>query len=161
MKRIMGEKKLLSDEDVNQGISIDVTYLKQAEHLLRTANYQSAIKYTFKALDLNPESKEALTLLAKIYMLTNDWGNATEAAEMVLQIDKRSTKARLVKAEGLFNVCRFEHAMVHFHRGMVKLIHYPDYPTTHTKNTLIKALALKSLTRHILPVSKEFLRCNG
>ena len=28
-------------------------------------------------------------------------------------------KARLVKAEALFNVCQFEHAMVHFHRGMV------------------------------------------
>lgn len=119
---------MLNDEDLNKGLSIDVTYLKQAEHLLRTENYQSATKYTFKALDLNPDSKEALTLLAKIYMLTNDWGNATEAAEMVLQMDKRSTKARLVKAEGLFNVCQFEHAMVHFHRGMVKLIHYPDYP---------------------------------
>ena len=31
-------------------------------------------------------------------------------------------KARLVKAEALFNVCQFEHAMVHFHRGMVSKV---------------------------------------
>ena len=29
-------------------------------------------------------------------------------------------QARLVKAEALFNICQFEHAMVHFHRGMVR-----------------------------------------
>lgn len=63
--------------------------------------------------------QEALTLLARVYLLTNDWGLATEAADMVLNKDKKSTKARLVKAEALFNVCQFEHAMVHFHRGMV------------------------------------------
>ena len=64
--------------------------------------------------------QDAMTLLADIYLKTNDWVNATNAAEMVLKIDKRSNKARLVKAEALFNVCQFEHAMVHFHRGMVK-----------------------------------------
>ena len=42
-----------------------------------------------------------------------------EAAELVLQKDEMSTKARLVKAEALFNVCQFEHAMVHFNRGLV------------------------------------------
>ncbi len=63
-----------------------------------------------------------MTLLARVYLLTNDWANATAAADMVLQIDKRSTKARLVKAEALFNVCQFEHAMVHFNRGMVRAL---------------------------------------
>ena len=63
-----------------------------------------------------------MTLLADIYLKTNDWGNATNAADMVLQKDKRSTKARLVKAEALFNICQFEHAMVHFHRGMVGVL---------------------------------------
>ena len=63
--------------------------------------------------------QNAMTLLARLYLVTNKWNLATEAADMVLQNDKRSTKARLVKAEALFNVCQFEHAMVHFYRGMV------------------------------------------
>ena len=57
LKRMLGEKKLLSEEDINKGISTDVTFLKQAEHLLRTANYQGAIKYIVKSLETNPDSK--------------------------------------------------------------------------------------------------------
>ena len=60
-----------------------------------------------------------MSLLADIYLKTNDWANATHAADIVLEKGKSHNKARLVKAEALFNVCQFEHAMVHFHRGMV------------------------------------------
>ena len=60
-----------------------------------------------------------MSLLADIYLKTNDWANATHAADIVLERGKSHNKARLVKAEALFNVCQFEHAMVHFHRGMV------------------------------------------
>ena len=57
LKRLMGEKNMLTKEDdSNSGIAIDITYLKQAEHLLRTSNYSSALKYTLKALEINPES---------------------------------------------------------------------------------------------------------
>ena len=56
MKQLMGEKKIMTEDEQNMGISIDITYLKQAEHLLRTNAYQSAIKYTLKALELNAES---------------------------------------------------------------------------------------------------------
>ena len=63
--------------------------------------------------------QSAMSLLADIYLKTNDWANATHAADIVLEKGKSHNKARLVKAEALFNVCQFEHAMVHFHRGMV------------------------------------------
>ena len=58
-------------------------------------------------------------LLARIYILTNDWANAIAAAEMVLENNKRNIKAIAVKAEASFNVCQFEHALVLFYRGMV------------------------------------------
>jgi hypothetical protein len=60
-----------------------------------------------------------MTLLARVHLITNNWDDATTAADMVIQRDKTSTKAMQVKAEALFNVCQFEHALVHFHRGMV------------------------------------------
>ena len=41
---------------------------------------------------------------------------------MVLSMDKKNTKAIGVKAEALFNHCQFEHALVHFYRGMVSMI---------------------------------------
>ena len=63
LKRIMNEKKMLiAEEELGDGIASDITYLKQAEHLLRTASYPTAIKYTMKALEINPESKVNILL---------------------------------------------------------------------------------------------------
>ena len=56
LKQLMAEHSLGVKEDTsNSGISLDIVYLKQAEHLMRSANYKSAIKYTHKALEINPE----------------------------------------------------------------------------------------------------------
>ena len=60
---MMAEHSLMAKEDLSQvGISQDVTYLKQAEHLMRTSNYACAVKYTVKALEFNPESKVNITV---------------------------------------------------------------------------------------------------
>ena len=54
----MAEHSLMQKEDTsNSGISQDVTYLKQASHLLRTGNYKFALKYTINALEYNANSK--------------------------------------------------------------------------------------------------------
>jgi hypothetical protein len=47
------------------------------------------------------------------------WEDALEAAEGVLLSDKYNIKSIYVKAEALFNLCLFEHSLVHFHRGLV------------------------------------------
>ena len=58
LKKMMAEHSLMAKEDTsNAGISQDVTYLKQAAHLLRTGNYKFALKYTINALEFNPNSK--------------------------------------------------------------------------------------------------------
>ena len=48
------------------------------------------------------------------------WEEASEAADSVLDADKKFVKALLVKAEALYNTCDFEHALVLFHRGHVR-----------------------------------------
>ena len=47
------------------------------------------------------------------------WEEALKAAEDVLVEDKRNIKGVFVKAEALFNLCKFEHSLVLFHRGLV------------------------------------------
>lgn len=79
-----------------------------------------------------------MSLLAEIYLKTNDWANATMASDVVLQRHKSSNKARLVKAEALFNVCQFEHAMVHFHRGMVRHSVFKNEDGTRNPNSFLK-----------------------
>ena len=56
LKKMMAEHNMMVKEDhQNDGISLDVQYLKQAEHLMRTSNFKAAVKYTHKALEINPE----------------------------------------------------------------------------------------------------------
>ena len=56
LKKMMAEHNLVAVVDHNNdGISLDVQYLKQAEHFMRTSNFKAAIKYTHKSLEINPE----------------------------------------------------------------------------------------------------------
>jgi hypothetical protein len=48
-----------------------------------------------------------------------NWEKALASSEVVLAENGKNIRALLVKAEALFNLCQFEHAMVHFHRGLV------------------------------------------
>ena len=54
---------------------------------------------------------------AKCHTLQGNWEAALKAAEFVLDKEPKNCKAILVKAEGLFNLCQFELALVFFHRG--------------------------------------------
>ena len=48
-----------------------------------------------------------------------NWSDAMKAAEIVMSKDRKNTNAIQIKAEGLYNSCFFEHALVLFHRGQV------------------------------------------
>ncbi len=70
---------------------------------------------------------QSLYLIMKIYQLqTKKFYNigprsaALQSSEDVLVENKRNLRAIYIKAESLFNLCQFEHAMVHFHRGWVR-----------------------------------------
>ena len=84
LKRLMGDKKILTEDEQNLGISIDITYLKQAEHLLRTNAYTSAIKYTLKALELNPDSTVIIDMIAFLFYIRDHlYSYASERDDIV------------------------------------------------------------------------------
>ena len=56
---------------------------------------------------------------ARCHLLMGSWQDALDAAQVVLNEDKRNIKSVYVKAESLFNMCEFEHSLVLFHRGLV------------------------------------------
>ena len=70
LKKMMSEHHIMLKEDIsNKGISLDVQYLKQAQHLLRTTNYPIAIKYTVKALEINPESQVIWNTFPLVFLI--------------------------------------------------------------------------------------------
>ena len=93
--------------------------------------------------------QQAKVALARCHLMMGSWGNALEAAEVVLGEDKRNIKAIYVKAEALFNLCEFEHSLVHFHRGLVNLFRlYANYIVQNT--SLFLPLSLPPLHATIL-----------
>ena len=58
---------------------------------------------------------------ARCHLLMGSWQEALDAAQVVLNEDKRNIKSIYVKAEALFNLCEFEHSLVLFHRGLVSI----------------------------------------
>ena len=53
--------------------------------------------------------------------MMGNWEEALKAAEIVMSKEPKNAKAMLVKAEALFNLCQFEHALVIFYRGRVSI----------------------------------------
>ena len=49
-----------------------------------------------------------------------NWEAALGSAEHVLTKEPKNTTAIFIKGEALFNLCDFEHALLHFTRGQVR-----------------------------------------
>lgn len=60
-----------------------------------------------------------MATLARCHLVMGNWEYARMAAEIVLGVDKVFVKAIYAKAEALYNMCQFEHALVYFVRGQV------------------------------------------
>ncbi|CAH1107091.1 unnamed protein product [Psylliodes chrysocephalus] len=77
-----------------------------------------AIDFISKALDLNPNEKNALVARSKCYILLGQPKNALADAEFALQIDKNFIKAIYQKAEALYYLGDFELSLMFYHRGL-------------------------------------------
>ena len=55
LKNMIRAAKEAAEEGANAN-RLDLMYIKQAEHMLRTDSYLAAVRYTMKALEINPES---------------------------------------------------------------------------------------------------------
>ena len=114
-----GMKSIAAGPCIGPGEPDDQMYLKQAEHLMKRGAYKPALLYLEQALAINPTSNIVQSTRAKCLLFMGKWEEARNAADTVLDVDKKYVKALLVKAEALYNTCKFEHALVLFHRGLV------------------------------------------
>ena len=56
LKQMIRTNKMLRDAEEEKNCSNDAMFIKQAEHMLRTSQFEAAIKYIYKALEANPDS---------------------------------------------------------------------------------------------------------
>ena len=62
IKQMIKDNKLLVEAEGIRVLESDNMYIKQAEHTLRTENFEAAGTYIMKALEQNPDSTVSLLL---------------------------------------------------------------------------------------------------
>ncbi|CAG9859243.1 unnamed protein product [Phyllotreta striolata] len=94
------------------------TFLALGNYEMCRGDLPIAINFISKALDLNPNEKNALVARSKCYILLGQPKNALADAEFALQIDKNFIKAIYQKAEALYYLGNFELSLMYYHRGL-------------------------------------------
>ena len=56
LKAMIRTNKLLRESEEEKNSANDAMFIKQAEHMVRSSQFEAAIKYIYKALEMNPES---------------------------------------------------------------------------------------------------------
>ena len=105
----------LSDNDI---LLIHVM-MEQCKHDLRNNKPVQAMTYVEKALKLDPSLVDVLELKCQCYLSMNRYKEALVAANRIL-IELReydNSKALAVKADALYNMGDFEHALVNFYKA--------------------------------------------
>jgi len=98
---------------------------RQHERRERTL-VQAALAVLEQAVGRAGASLAARATLSKCNISLGRWEAALTQAEHVLSQDPHNLKAGLGKAESLFNTCRFEHALLQYSRGQVRMVETPS-----------------------------------
>ena len=69
IKQMIKDNKLLVEAEGIRVLESDNMYIKQAEHTLRTENFEAAGTYIMKALEQNPDSTVSLLKCTSLFLL--------------------------------------------------------------------------------------------
>ena len=91
----------------------------EAIHHLKMGKMKQATNCLLRAQDmLDTEDIPMLTTLAMIELKTGNYPQALKTSGAIIRNEKTNLKAIFVRAEALFNLCDFEHALVLYHKGI-------------------------------------------
>ncbi|EFN70491.1 Tetratricopeptide repeat protein 25 [Camponotus floridanus] len=87
---------------------------------MRFGDFNVAISCINKALDMNPNDKDALIARSKCHLLLGDPQKALDDAEAALRLNPKDSNAKAVycKAEALYHLGDFEMSLMYYYRGM-------------------------------------------
>ena len=126
----------LSEQDI---LTIHIL-LEQAKHDLRNNKPNEALTYVEKGLRLDNTLLEILELKCQCYLQQTRYQDALNAADYIVVglREYDNPKALAVKADALYNMGNFEHALVNFHKAM-------RHSTTREKEKLLEKIGRTEL----------------
>lgn len=104
-------------EDTDDLRSSFTTYLAEGDKLFSNGEYKKALEAYTKALMLKPGDKSCLVSRSKCYLNIGDPESALKDADECIKDDKTYHKGLYQRAEALYQMGHFEHALMYFHRG--------------------------------------------
>jgi len=93
------------------------TYLAAGDRYVSIKDFQKALLEYDKALHAKPSDKNCLIARGKCHLLNGDPTSALDDADSCIKDDKTFHRGLLLKAEALYLMGEFEHALVFYHRG--------------------------------------------
>jgi len=87
------------------------------EKEIRNSNPNRALQFVNKAMEFRPNGRECYVARSRCNLMLGQIRPALADAETALTIDKEYIKAVFAKAEALYALGDFEHALVYYHRG--------------------------------------------
>ena len=111
--------------------------IEQSAYELRQYKPEKALKFIHAGLKKSPQCLNLLELKGKCYIAMNRYREALESADEILinpynlnwsGTDNVNSTALSVKAYALYNLGDFEHALLSFHRYVVKIQESPIMP---------------------------------
>jgi tetratricopeptide (TPR) repeat protein len=93
------------------------TYLAAGDRYVSTKDFQKALLEYDKALHAKPSDKNCLIARGKCHLLNGDPTSALDDADSCIRDDKTFHRGLLLKAEALYLMGEFEHALMFYHRG--------------------------------------------
>ena len=101
-----------------KGVPTSDLFHREALYHFKKKNFAHALECAARAQDLLEEvDYDILTTQADLEFQNGNYNNALKIAGTVLREKKKSWKAIYIKAECLYNLCEFEHALIMYHKG--------------------------------------------
>ena len=97
---------------------------QMAEQSVLQRKYDAAIQHYKEALKFHPEDDEALTALARLYLMNDDLDQCQYTCMTLLRNDKENEEATIMMADLAFRKNDYESAMFHFQQLLTSK---PDY----------------------------------
>ena len=122
LKADLNEQGLAEVLPSEEGVQSCDLFHREAFYHFKKKNFIDALQCAEKAQDLTEETDlDVLTLQAELELQTGDYQSALKSAGTILVQRKNSWKAIYIRAECLYNMCEFEHALIMYHKGKKKL----------------------------------------
>merc|ERR1711937_792507 len=91
--------------------------IAEGDKLYINGDYEKALVMYDLVVSNTPDDTTALVARSRCYTQLGDLERALSDAETVLKKDKKCQEALYQKAETLYQLGRYEHALVYYHRG--------------------------------------------